>query len=303
MFTHQISDVEIDDKKAHDAKAVFVPTRHLPLVDIPVFEEIAAKHPHKIVISAPHGGVFYPNELVTQSQVHLRRFRTLEDIGTSQIALSLQCDDRAVIAAKLSRAVLDLNRPAEALDPLLYDTPCQTVADNHQFAPYVAAGYGVMPRLSGEREPLYDTALPYGLATRLLERFYHPYHRALQQLTSTLPTGGVLIDLHSMPSHAAGKRMADIVFGDNFGKSLPHHYRQIIDDFMRTTPFTHGWNHPYAGGYITCHYGTSDGPHHSLQIEINRNIYLKKSTYLDPASITKITAMLEALIGTLEAQI
>ena len=303
MFNQPFYDSNRHDKVVANSALQVLATSHLPLDDIAPFDMKPAPKAGKMIISAPHGGACYPQELVAQTSSHLRRFRTLEDIGTAQLAHRLHHQGRPVISARLSRAILDLNRPADALDPLLYDTPVPPLETTHPFAPYVAAGYGVMPRLSGQREALYQDKLPFDLAKRLIDAFHQPYHDALGAMIAALPQGGLLVDIHSMPSHSAGKPLPDIVFGDNFGRSLPPDYRQVIDQFMKSVDLSHGWNHPYAGGYITCQYGTTGGPHHSLQIEINRAIYLKRENGLLLPKLTMLSHVLTALFSTLEAHI
>ena len=285
------------------SEMTYVESCHVPCADIPDFEQLTAQRLGGVIISAPHGGCYYPIEIIDKSDSALRRFRTLEDIGTSVIAKKLYDSHRTIITASLSRAVIDLNRPAYALDPLLYDSSVADVPSDDHYAPYIKAGYGVMPRLSGDREPLYPAPLPLGLASSLIAQFHAPYHKALANALGALPKGGLLIDIHSMPSHSAGKKLPDFVFGDNFGQTIPHYYREIIDDYMMSSGYSHGWNHPYAGGYITRHYGARKAVHHSVQIEINRALYSSQNGYISDNAITHICDKLTHVIATLEATI
>lgn len=276
-------------------------SQHLPRAQIPAYEIMAATLPASLVISAPHGGTHYPSDLIEMTGTRLSLMRSLEDTATTHIARALHREDRPVIAATLSRAVIDLNRPAKALDPLLYDKVPAALEKSDHFAPYIEAGYGVMPRLSADRKPLYEAPLPLDDATKLITQFYQPYHDKLSEMLHQAQPHGLVIDIHSMPDTSHSKPLPDFVFGDNFGTSLPHEYRMVIDQFMTKEQLSFGWNHPYAGGYITRHYGHIHGPTHSLQIEINRRLYCTKTSHISPSAIANITKILAPLCSQIES--
>lgn len=273
---------------------------HRALQDIPPFALITAQKAGSVIISAPHGGLTYPHDLYDMTEECLRRFRSLEDIGTSLIAQRLTSPTRTIITACMARGILDLNRPAYALDPLLCEGDKTPLPQSDPYAPYVMAGYGVIPRLSGQREVLHQAMISQAMTDRLISQFHQPYHQKLAALLSSARPEGLLLDIHSMPEAAAGKPLPDFIFGDDFGASLPAQYRTLIDEFMRQTPYSFGWNHPYAGGYITRHFGGKDSPHHALQIEINRRLYAGPKMRVSHAAMAQISQMLDRLISHIE---
>ena len=279
-----------------------LPAQLAGLQEIAAFTLLPATAKGQIVISAPHGGLHYPCDLYDFDKERLRRFRSLEDSGTSLIAEALYKPMRPVITAPLARGVLDLNRPAYALDPKLYQEAIAQLPASDPYAPYIAAGYGVIPRLSAAREPLHNHRLMRADTDRLIAAYHLPYHDKLAALLQENGPSALLIDIHSMPDMAAGKPMPDIIFGDDFGTSLAPHYRPVIDAFMRETPYQFGWNHPYAGGYITRHFGGHHSPHSALQIEINRRLYKGANNRISQIAISRISAMLDALISHIEQQ-
>ena len=276
-------------------------SQHRPLADIPAYNRLSASQPGSLVISAPHGGLYYPSDFIEMTATRLGLMRSLEDTATATIAKGLYQTDRPVIMATLSRALIDLNRPAQALDPLLYDQAPLPMEKSDHFTAYIEAGYGVMPRLSADRKPLYDAPLPLQKAKELITQFYHPYHAKLSHMIDHAQPHALVVDIHSMPDSAHGKPLPDFVFGDNFGTTLPHEYRLLIDKFMTEAGWSFGWNHPYAGGYITRHYGHLHGPAHSLQIEINRRLYCTKTHHISPSAIAEITDILNRLCSQIEA--
>lgn len=283
-------------------------SHHCPLAEIAPFILRPATKSGPLIISAPHGGTYYPSDLYHLDEERLRRHRSLEDIGTSLLAEALHSPTRPVLMAQLARGVIDLNRPAEALDPLLYAPPCDSLPASDHYAPYVAAGYGVMPRLSAQREPLYEAQeLPLSLSKSLImiDDYHRPYHEALALLLSQCqgqhPGQGLLIDIHSMPDRPTGKALPDFIFGDDFGTTLPHHIRPLIDRFMKRGDHSFGWNYPYAGGYITRHYGSVTSAHSALQIEVNRRLYTGANRRISRKAIASIAQTLNDLISQIEA--
>ena len=281
-------------------------SHHCPLAEIAPFILQPAQKSGALIISAPHGGTYYPSDLYPIDEERLRRLRTLEDIGTSYLAQALHSPLWPVLTAQLARGIIDLNRPAEALDPLLYDGLGAQLPPSDHYAPYVAAGYGVMPRLSGDREPLYSPQhLPLSLASahRLIDHYHRPYHEAIASLLGQCQGQGqgLMIDIHSMPDRSRGKALPDFIFGDDFGTTLPHHIRPLIDHYMAQTGHSFGWNHPYAGGYITRHYGGVKSQHSTLQIEVNRRLYAGSGMRISRKAIAAIARTLQGLISQIEA--
>ena len=254
------------------------PAQLLPLAEI---EAITAyeKEITPLYLSLPHGGRAYPTEILAQGCYELERFRSLEDIGTDLLASVFADQGCSVLAASLSRALIDVNRPAHAFDSALYEDAIPSHDDQDEYRAYITSGYGVMPRLSAKRTPLYARPPRFAVAQQLRDKFHTPYHAHLHNaLTKRHQLFGhaLLVDVHSMPGQANGKSLPDIIFGDCHGRSLPAPLRHIIDGFMARTGLSHSWNYPYAGGYITKYYGTLHGPTYALQIEVNRHLYLAK---------------------------
>src|SRR5690606_32598586 len=111
------------------------------------------------------------------------------------------------------------------------------------------------------------------------------YHRALRRLiVNAQRTFGVavLVDCHSMPSNASGRDerpRADIVLGDRYGTSCAALVADTIEDVLRGFGYSILRNKPYAGGFITEHYGDPAAGLHAVQIEINRSLYMDEREY------------------------
>jgi N-formylglutamate amidohydrolase len=117
-------------------------------------------------------------------------------------------------------------------------------------------------------------------ALHRIEWLYKPYHRTLRHLVRrTAQHFGhtILIDCHSMPSSSVSREdgaKADIVLGDRYGTSCATLLIDLVEAALRGRGYTVVRNKPYAGGFITEHYGEPALGRHALQIEINRALYM-----------------------------
>ncbi|MBO0754006.1 MAG: N-formylglutamate amidohydrolase, partial [Bradyrhizobiaceae bacterium] len=131
-----------------------------------------------------------------------------------------------------------------------------------------------------DAQEIYDQRLPVEEALRRIEWLYKPYHRALRKLITQIHRDfgtAVLVDVHSMPSAAGPKDdrpRADVVIGDRYGTSCLGTISDTIEEALRDLGYVVSRNKPYAGGFITEHYGNPAAGLHTVQLEINRALYM-----------------------------
>ena len=264
--------------------------------------------PEEIIISVPHAGRAYPKTYFSQD--NLAAGRSLEDIGADIIALPLATKSQPVLIAKCCRALCDLNRPETALDPeLIAHIPPST---DKFFTPHIKAGYGVIPRLSASKTPLHERALSLHEVENILSQWYHPYHEMLTKLISLAGQKNkhvLMIDIHSMPAQQAHFRDAipDFIFGNLYGATVPGNLVSKIDEVMAGTSYQWKWNNPYAGGYITRHYGlpakSKNATVFVLQVEINRGLYAADLFSIKTDKVAEITALIDRLSQQLKSML
>ena len=117
----------------------------------------------------------------------------------------------------------------------------------------------------------------------------------------------VLLDAHSMPSQAtrlsAQGRRIDFVLGDRHGRSCDNR----LTDWLEGELTQRGWqvarNKPYAGGYITDRYGRPAKGTHTVQIEINRAIYMDETNYTKHTGFARLQNELTELVVAFAAQL
>ena len=171
---------------------------------------------------------------------------------------------------------MDLNRDPDELDP-------QVVEGAEASSPRVTAGFGVIPRLTGDGRTIRDHALAHEDALARLAAAHRPYHEALERLMHRARGRfgyAVLVDWHSMPSRAVGRaagvRSPDVVLGDRHGSSCSAEVTRLLRAQFERAGWRVALNRPYAGGWSTQLWGRPDEGLHAVQVELNRALYLNE---------------------------
>jgi N-formylglutamate amidohydrolase len=239
-----------------------------------------------LVFSSPHSGRDYPAEFLAQSRLDPLTLRRSEDSYVDELFAAAPGHGAPLLRALFPRVFVDPNREALELDPAMFSDPLPANANAN--SPRVAAGLGSIARVVASGEEIYARKLSLAEAEARLDRYWRPYHAALEELlaTSRRRFGHVLlIDCHSMPSvggpmeRDAGDRRLDFVLGDCHGRSCAPALTDRVEAILRADGFRVERNAPYAGGYVTQHYGRPAEGVHTLQIEVNRALYMNEANY------------------------
>jgi N-formylglutamate deformylase len=256
-----------------------------------------------VVCNSPHSGRSYPESFLAQSQLDLVTLRRSEDTFVDELFADAVSLGAPLMRAHFPRSFLDVNREPYELDPRMFEGRLPAFANTRSLR--VAGGLGTIARVVGDGREIYDQKLPVDQALARIEQFYKPYHRALRDLTVDVRTQfglAVLLDCHSMPSNASGKDerpRADIVLGDRYGTSCAPGITDVIDEALREQGYAVLRNRPYAGGFITEHYGDPASGLHAVQIEINRALYMREHDYSKGPGFALVQADLGRMIGKL----
>ena len=90
---------------------------------------------------------------------------------------------------------------------------------------------------------------------------------------------------------------ADIVLGDRYGTSCAGLLTDTVEAAFRARGFAVIRNKPYAGGFITEHYGAPALGRHTLQIEVNRALYMDERTLRPSAGFARIAGEVAAVFA------
>jgi N-formylglutamate amidohydrolase len=255
------------------------------------------------VFGSPHSGTSYPRAFLEASQLSTLDLRRSEDTYVDRLIMPAVQKGAPMIAARFPRCYCDVNREPYELDPRMFSDAVPAFANTASLR--VAGGLGTVPRVVGDRQPIYRRKLPIADAMERVEKLYKPYHSALRRaLAQTHVRFGasVLMDCHSMPSiirTASGTLSTDFVVGDRFGASCAPEISETIVETLRDLGFTVARNKPYAGGFITEHYGRPDKGIHAVQLEINRGLYMNERTLVPNAGFNAIMDALSEMMDAL----
>ena len=185
-----------------------------------------------------------------------------------------------LVSATFARAYCDPNREKWELDPAMFDDVLPDWVNTTSAR--VGAGLGTLARVVASGEAIYRRKLSFQEAEDRIKTYWEPYHAALRRLLDeTRSAFGVclLIDCHSMPAqpHAAGRPAPDIVLGDAHGTACSARIVRAAELLLVELGFSVRRNDPYAGGYVTRHYGRPRDRVHALQIELARGLYMDEA--------------------------
>jgi N-formylglutamate amidohydrolase len=270
----------------------------------PPFEVIAlAEQRLPAVFNSPHSGRTYPKSFLRRSRLDALTLRRSEDCYVDELFSAVGALGCPLLRANFPRAYLDLNREPYELDPAMFDGRLPEFANTSSMR--VAGGLGTIPRIVSEHEEIYDRPLSFEEAEARIEQFYRPYHRTLAQLVASTAErfgGCLLVDCHSMPSSAApqaagGSRVrADVVLGDRFGATSAAAITGALEQAFANEGLSVVRNKPYAGGFITQSYGRPREGLHSIQVEINRAIYVDEAALRPNANFAVVKAAIAAAL-------
>ncbi|MBO6781871.1 MAG: N-formylglutamate amidohydrolase [Alphaproteobacteria bacterium] len=260
-----------------------------------------------LVFSSPHSGRDYPADFLAASKLDAHAIRRSEDSFVDELFAHAPQLGAPLLKALFPRAFVDPNREPYELDPSMFDGPLPGFVNRR--SPRVAAGLGTIARVVANGAEIYSCKLDFDEAQARIERFYKPYHDALDELISDTRTRFgtcILIDCHSMPSiggpmenDAGRRRQVDFILGDAHGRACARPLTLLVEETLRQMGYSVVRNTPYSGGFITRNYGRPERGVHALQIEINRALYMDEATFERTDGLARIADDMRVLAGRL----
>jgi N-formylglutamate amidohydrolase len=277
----------------------------LPQETAPVLVSRPAHQLVPVIFASPHSGRSYPADFLAAARLDPLGLRRSEDSFVDKLFDAAPEHGAPLLSATFPRAFCDANREAWELDPAMF-------AD--QLPPWVnttsarvGAGLGTIARVVASGETIYRGKLTFAEAERRVRLYWQPFHETLEALiagTRAMFGACLLIDCHSMPSHGVGRAggKADFVLGDAHGTTCNPLVTQFIERTLADLGYVVRRNDPYAGGYITRHYGRPREHVHVMQLEIARELYMDEARIVRlprfPSVQRDITALIEAIART-----
>ncbi|MEL7255118.1 MAG: N-formylglutamate amidohydrolase [Pseudomonadota bacterium] len=231
-----------------------------------------------VVFASPHSGRSYPASFMRQTMLDKHAIRSSEDAFVDDLFAAAPEHGASLITAGMPRAYVDVNRSEDELDPALIQGVRRS---GHN--PRVASGLGVVPRVVANGKAIYSGKITRAEAQHRIDDYWRPYHSALRaELDHAKRMFGqaILLDCHSMPHEAmdsvaqTGTPRPDVVLGDRFGAASSDLIVARVEEAFHSAGLTVTRNTPFAGAYVTQQYGRPSSGVHTIQIEIDRSLYM-----------------------------
>jgi N-formylglutamate amidohydrolase len=233
-----------------------------------------------VVFASPHSGRTYPPEFLAAARLDPLNLRRSEDSFVDELFAAAVDHGAPLVCATFPRAFCDANREPWELDPAMFADPLPAWVNTTSAR--VGAGLGTLARIVASGEAIYRGKLSFAEAERRVQDYWQPFHGTLQALidgTRAVFGACLLIDCHSMPSHGGrpAGRSLDFVLGDAHGTACNPTVTRYLERRLIDLGYTVRRNDPYAGGYITRHYGRPREHVHAIQLEVARELYMDEA--------------------------
>ena len=259
-----------------------------------------------LVLDSPHSGRFYPRDF--HVQVSREQLRRLEDGFVDELLLDAPALGATLVRALFPRSYIDPNRAEHDLDTSMvrghWPHPVQP---SHK----CELGVGLIFRRTLEGEPIYGEPLSVHAVQRRISRYHRPYHEALAAALERAHGAHGLVwhlNCHSMPSHGAGQvlkgtRRADFCLGNRHGASCSMELTALVAATLRDLGYHVTLNDPYAGVELVRRYAEPSAGRHSLQIEVNRALYMDEAAHRPHAGLATLRQDMRKLFERLAAEL
>lgn len=239
-----------------------------------------------LVFDSPHSGVFYPDDFQTACDLSL--LRQAEDTHVEKLFDFAPGMGISWVEAAFPRSYIDVNRALSEIDVDMLDGPWPAPLDTAAPSGKVRLGKALIWRCLDDGTPIYRRRLTTTEVSNRIQQCWHPYHEALARLIQAAYERHrfvIHVNCHSMPSKAGpmstdfpGMSHPDFVLGDRDGTTASSELTHRIAEHLRDYGFSVGVNHPYKGVEIVRRYGQPRRGVHSVQLEINRALYMNEAT-------------------------
>jgi N-formylglutamate deformylase len=259
--------------------------------------------PLPLVLDSPHSGTSYPADFDhLPSRAIVRR---AEDTHVETLFGCAPDAGATLVEALFPRAYIDPNRHPSDMDPAVLEEPWPgPVARSRK----TELGIGLVWRLAQGGVPMYARPLSVADVERRIALYYEPYHAAVAAALDERHRrfGAVWhLNCHSMPavgdvmSDDPGRERAEFVLGDRDGTTCEPEFTAFVAATLSAMGYEVAINDPYKGVELVRKHGRPAERRHSLQIEVNRRLYMDEVSLARTAGFAALQADLVRLIEAL----
>jgi N-formylglutamate amidohydrolase len=255
-----------------------------------------------LVLDSPHSGFAFPADFGSRlSEFDLREG---EDCFVDQLYLPATERGVGLIAALAPRTYIDCNRHAADIDLELLEGG--RWPGEHVPSGKARLGKALIWRTLDDGRAIYDRKLPVDEVQRRIDTYHRPYHGAVRdRIEATHARFGRSwhIDCHSMNAVSgvqgeggAGKARADFVLGDRDGTTCDAEFTEFVRGVLAAMGYDVRVNDPYKGVELVRAYSNPAQGRMSLQVEINKRLYMDEATRSKSAGFEPLQRNLATLV-------
>jgi len=236
-----------------------------------------------LVCDSPHSGTTYPADF--RYAIDAQTLRAGEDTHVEALWQAIPDVGGTLLAAQFPRSYIDPNRELDDIDADLLDGvwpyPLHPTEKTR-------LGHGLIWRKGTGGRAIYDRRLSIAEVQQRIARYHQPYHAALNhEIDTAYQRFGAVwhLNLHSMPSNSyevlelhSDHPLADFVLGDRDGTTCAPEFIHMVAQALRAQGFSVALNDPFKGVALIARIGQPAQRRHSLQIEVNRALYMDETT-------------------------
>jgi N-formylglutamate amidohydrolase len=254
--------------------------------------------PTAVVVEVPHAGLGLDPQALATLAASARALGADADLYVDELYEGAPDAGAALISARLSRYVCDLNRAESDIDALAVEGGTAR-----------SSPHGFIWRTTTEGRPALLGAVSHAEYQRRVERYHRPYHQRIAELLEERRARygfAILLCAHSMPSRGrdghddAGVERADIVPGTRGRSTAGARVITLVEELSAAEGLRLRHDEPYRGGFTTGHYGRPRDKIHAIQIELARRLYMDERTLAKrPPEFERLQRFCKTLVSEL----
>jgi N-formylglutamate deformylase len=264
-----------------------------------------------VVLDSPHSGTHYPPDFGYVCD--LATLRKAEDTHVEKLYAFASALGVAWIEAHFPRSYLDANRNTTEVDFAMLDGhwPHSDASNDAAILSKLRLGKGLIWRATDDGMPMYNRRLTVAQVEARIANCWQPYHAAVCKAIDAAHARhgySIHVNCHSMPavasSHATdfpGMVHADFVLGNRDGATASPALMLCIQELLEKQGYSVAINHPYKGVELVRRYGNPALHRHSVQVEINRKLYMNEDTVEMTSGFNALQQHLQAMVQLLLA--
>jgi N-formylglutamate deformylase len=258
-----------------------------------------------IVLDSPHSGVNYPDDFAYT--MPLQTLRRAEDTHVDKLYSFAQEVGYPMVAANFPRSYIDANRSAQEIDPELFEGDW---VSNVEVSSKAKLGKGLIWRMLDDGTPIYNKLLTREDYAHRVKTYWQPYHDAVSTLLDDVHAEHdffMHINCHSMPSVSEkfgtdhpGLIHPDMVLGDRDSSTNDPAITNFLQEQFKQLGYECWINKPYKGVELIRAYSEPESRRFSLQLELNRKLYMDEHSLEPHEGFNTLQANLRIVLTALE---